>query len=489
MFFALAVHLPAAMGPLYGEQDAARLVNDALLWTRAGLRADATSQYRYYTSPGYIWLVTLLLPYGPAGSAPGAAALNAINLAAAVLIVVPLYLLFRRIAGQRAAFLGTLLLTVIPAFWHGGFYGFPSLIAELFLVTALWLYDRWLTGDGGERWAAPTLVTCCACLTAAVLLKADIYLGAVALWGLMLYRRRLSWRNAAILAVVGVVPIAALYGVATALLRGSAGAFAYADRWRDTFPAQPESAMTIPHVLQVAKSMGLLTLPLFAAACVVLLRTRRYSLAAMLATWAALPIAFWFFRCCDSARHHFPSTVPVALGVGILLAGLPVRAAWRFTALALLVVANYFAFGPTESTITTSGDLFASARLVEERVGRYHQLAREYFDSDTPRKAFVGTFTGPYVTNEVLARADSVLSVRPVQHFGFAGIEVEYLRGGRRSLSVAIELPRPPPRYTVSAPAAAAAFRDAGWAVFSMQFHDGMRRHYRSFRDYRLYEF
>jgi len=407
----------------------------------------------------------------------------------AVLIVVPLYLLFRRIAGERAALLGTLLLTVIPAFWQGGSYGFPSLPAELLFVSALWLYDRWLTGDGGDRWAVPLLVACCACLTAAVLLKADIYLGAVALWGLIVYRRRLSWWNAAVLAVIGLVPVAVLYGVATTLLRGSAGAFEYADTWRDTFPADPGPALTVRHVLQVVKSMGLLTLPLFAGACVVLLRARRYALTAMLATWSAIPIAFWFVRLGDSARHHFPATVPVALGVGILLAGLPVRTAWRFTALALLVVANYFAFGPAETTVTTSGNLIGSARLVEERVGRYHDLAREYFERDATRKAYVGTFTNPYVANEVLARADSVLSVRPVKRSGFRGFEVEYLHRGRRHVSVTVELPLPPPRYTVSAAAAAAAFRDAGWAVFAGQYHDGMRRRYPSFREYRLNEF
>src|SRR5690349_13895040 len=50
MLFALAVHLPARLGDLYGEPDAARLVNSALLWKRAGLRMEALSQYLYYTS-------------------------------------------------------------------------------------------------------------------------------------------------------------------------------------------------------------------------------------------------------------------------------------------------------------------------------------------------------------------------------------------------------------------------------------------------------
>ena len=99
MIFALIMHLPARMGDLYGEPDAARLVDSALLWTRAGLRTEALSQYRYYTSPAYIWLITVLLPKASGSLAPAASALNTINLIAAVVITVPLYLLFRRIAG------------------------------------------------------------------------------------------------------------------------------------------------------------------------------------------------------------------------------------------------------------------------------------------------------------------------------------------------------------------------------------------------------
>src|SRR5919107_2946007 len=81
VLFALVVHLPPQMDGLYGEPDTARLVNDALLWTRAGVRDSAFSQYRYFTSAGYIWLVTQLLPVARWLGVPIAAVLNALNLA------------------------------------------------------------------------------------------------------------------------------------------------------------------------------------------------------------------------------------------------------------------------------------------------------------------------------------------------------------------------------------------------------------------------
>src|SRR5258705_3828592 len=189
MLFALAVHLPARLGDLYGEQDVARLVGSALLWKRAGLRTEALSQYLYYISPAYIYLITVLLPKTFGGLAPAASALNTINLIAAVVIPVPLYLLFRRVTGHPAALIATLFLTLVPAFWHGGLYGFPTLPAALFMVLAAWLFDRWLAGDGGDRARVPTPLACLLCLTAAILLNAGLYLRAVAPWGPLLYPR------------------------------------------------------------------------------------------------------------------------------------------------------------------------------------------------------------------------------------------------------------------------------------------------------------
>jgi hypothetical protein len=481
MLFALAVHLPARLGELYGEPDVARLVNSALLWTRAGVRTEALSQYLYYTSPAYICLVRRLLP-GTFGSlAPAASALNLINLIVAVIVPVPLYLLFRRMAGEPAALIATLLLIVVPAFWQGGLYGFPTLPAVLLMVVTAWLFDRWLTGDAGRAGAA-TFVGCVICLTGAIVLKADVYLSSVALWGLLLYRGRWSWRNVALLALIEAVPVAVLYAVARGLLQASPGALAYAGTWTRTFPAEPEPAFTRWHAVQLVKSFGLLTLPLFAVALVLMMRTRRYALSALLLAWAALPVGFWFFRPGDSARHHLQATVPVALGVGVLLARL--RAPWRYVALAVLVAVNYWAFAPSPSTVRTSGNLIASGRLTARWVAQDQRLARVFADHAEPRAAFLGTFTNPYVEDQVLSLADSVIRVRPLMQLPGAAMEITYLRRGQERVAAVVELPSHDSTASV-----AAAYRDAGYAVYSTELYGddlGLRR--RSHRDFRLSE-
>jgi hypothetical protein len=486
MAFALALHLPARLGALYGEPDVARLVDSALLWKRAGIRTEALSQYLYYTSPAYIYLITLLLP-GTVGSlAPAASALNTINLIAAMVIPVPLYLLFRRVAGPPAALIATLFLTLVPAFWLGGLYGFPTLPAALFMVTAAWLFDCWLAGDGRRRGRAAILIGCLLCLTASILLKADVYLSSVALWGLLLYRRRWTWRAVALLALLEAAPIAVLCGVARGLLEASPGALTYAGTWTRTFPARPESAVTWWHAVQLVKSFGLLTLPVFAVALLLLTRERRYALAAMLLTWAALPVAFWFPRPGDSARHHLQSTVPVALGIGILLARL--RAPWRYVALALLAAVNYWAFRPSPSTVRTSGNLIRSGRLTAGWVAQDQRLARAFADRAEPRAAFLGTFTQPYVEDQVLSLADSVIRVQPIGRLPGTAMEITYLRHGLERVAVIVELPDPLSPGPETA-AVAAAYRHAGYTVYSTELYGddmGLRR--RSHRDFRLSE-
>ena len=474
MACALAIHLPVSMHAYYGEPDAAILVIDAQLWLKAGLRTTAISEYRYFTSPGYIWLVTKLLhASGGADVAWVGTMLNRINLVVSVLIIVPFFLLARRLVGLRAAAIASVLVSFVPTVWQGGQYGFPTLHAEFFLLWALWLYDVWLARE--RPWDVRSvwlLAVVCLCLCATALLKADVYIGAVALWGLLLVRHKLTARNAAALCVVGAIPVGLLYAVATALLAHSTSAASYSKTWSNKFPIRPLDELNAPHFLQLAKSMGVLTIPLFVAGVVWLVRHRRGRLAATLGAWAALPILFWFFRAGDSARHHFPSSVPIVLGAAVLIAVLPVRTAVRVAALGALLVANYMAFRPDPDTQITSGRFLASGELLEHMVAAFHRGARQYVSVDAPRKVYIGRWRRIwYVQPEVMALADTVLGYRFVHRFGLTAIDVDFLRHGRRyQWTVAGATNEPPPVVR----AAAAAYRNAGYRVFTFEFDDSL---------------
>jgi hypothetical protein len=486
VLWAIVVRVPFQFGAVQGEQDVARLITSALIWEQTGVRTTALAGYHYYTSPGYVALIRALLPVARDAGVPVVTYLNAINTVVAVVIVIPVFLLYRRLGGTAAAALGTVLLTLIPAFWVGGLYGFPSLPATLFLVVALWLFDRWLTDAERRRtsWASiRRLVPVMLCLTATLLLKADIYLSAIALWGLLLIRHRLTWRDAATLCVVGGVPVLALLGVSSAMLQASPDAARYMVQWRTEFTPDPADVWSREHLLQLAMSMGVLTLPLFALACVALARARRFALLATLVAWTVVPVGFWFVRAGDSARHHAQAALPASLGVGTLLALLPAGTVWPGAMLALIAGVNYVAFPASRETVTTSGNLAGSAPLIRRQVLRYQTAARDFADLELPRRAFVGTYTNPYAEHAVLARADRVLRVTPIAPLGFPGKAIEYLRGERRHLVATAEVPLERAREV------AEAFRAAGFAVYAMQYEDGMRRQRASSRVPLLYAY
>ena len=467
--FAALLHLPFQMGGLSGEPDTARLVNDAIVWEQTGVRIAALSGYRYYTSPGYIWLVKELLPLSRSAGVPIAFYLNVINTTVALLIVIPMYLLFRRLGGHTAALIGTLLLSVIPSFWLGGLYGFPALPAMASLVGALWLFDRWLV-EGSARAPAPALVGVVLCLTATLLLKADFYVSAGALWGLLWFRRQLSWRNAAILCAVGGAPVAVQAAISSSLLQASPDVARYMAGFRGTFAPRPGEVWSLGHVVQLVKSMGLLTWPVFGAGCVVLVRQKRYALVATLLVWAIIPLGFWWGVLGDSARHHSQASPPVALGVGLLLADPRLRASLRWAGIATVMAINYFAFQPTGSTVTMSGNLAASASRIRARIARIHAVARQYAQLPEPRTAFLGTYMVPYAGNAVLTSADTILRVWPDTTLGYPAWRIDYVRAGQSRSATMVYVAR---RH---APGAAIASRAAGNAVYWAEYDRTLRR-------------
>jgi hypothetical protein len=80
-----------------------------------------------------------------------------------------------------------------------------------------------------------------------------------------------------------------------------------------------------------------------------------------------------------------------------------------------------------------------------------------------------------------------VLGDRPVVRFAAGAKEISYLRDGQHRLAVLIELPSSMSEGHASA-ALAAAYRDAGYAVYSTELYGDMGLRRRSRRDFRLSE-
>ena len=460
--FATIIHLPFHIGSLYGEQDAARLVNDALIWSKAGLRTELLSEYRFYISPAYIWLVKQLLFVADSQSVHPAFYLNTLNLLGAILIVIPTFFFFKRLVSHQSAFLATLFLSVVPTFWQAGSYGFPHLLSTLPMICAFLVYDHYLAAQTPK---VMSLILITGLLTASVLLKADIYLSTIVFLGLIIYRRRLSWRYLLIICAVVSVPVVTSVAVSESLLKNSPSMVEYMANWNQEYVPHAAQFFSRDGIKGVTMSMGIVSIPVFIVGLVLLAKRKQLRLALLLLLWLAVPLSVWIFRTGDSARHHFQSSFPIALGLGVVLDSVSWRTRWRYISVLCLILANYFYFAPSSSTVRTSGNLFQSIEMTKERVAQYHQAAKSYADAEGDRKVVLGSITNPYVDNEILRRAETVDSVRRYDPLGFDSVEIRYTLHGRMHTSASV---RANPQTCGSE---ALAYKRAGYRVFSMEYN------------------
>ncbi len=459
---ALITRLAPHLHGLHGEQDAARLMVDALAWLEAGVRNEALSEYRYYTSPGYIALAALIIPLARLLGAHPALLLGWINLALGVAMVIPVFRLAARLAGPGTAALATLILLFMPMMWHASTYGFPHLPAVFCLLCALLIYDRHLTGP---PWLGPRadLVAVLALLTACVLFKADSYLGVAGLFGLLLVRRQITPRQMAVAAGLVLAPVALAAGVAQALLQESPTLAGYMQGYERQYPTALWHLRSWWHIEGWLMAFGFFTVPLAAVGGLVTLIRRRWRLAVMMAVWVAVPMAFWFLRPGDSARHHLPEAFPVALAAALALMAPGWRPWLPAAGLLALLGANHARYPPTGDNFRPSGRVLATVERMRERVARYHQAAAAYAGAPEPRRVYLGGITNPYVDSELLLQADEVLDVVRTPMLGYDAIQIRLRREGTEVFSASVRV------NAEDAAEAARRFQEAGYVPYSME--------------------
>lgn len=467
---ALATRLPAYLGGLHGEQDAARLVVDALAWVKAGVRNEALSEYRYYTSPGYIALVAAILPlHAHFVEVSLAQMLGALNLVLGVAIVVPAYWLAARLTDTGTALLAVLALLFMPTLWHAGSYGFPHLPAVFCLLSAYLVYDRHLTGPPmlGER--ADVVVVLMLLITGA-LLKADVHLGAAGLPALLLLRMKATIGRVCVAIALLAIPVLVVALVAQGLLQSSPTVASYLQGYERQYPSTLWHLRSRWHIEGWMMAFGFYTVLVSAVGLVVAATTRRWRLAVVLVACAAPPMIFWFFRPGDSARHHLPEAFPVALGVAIALSALHRVRGAAYLGLAVLVTANHLRYPASDTNFRPSGRVIESADLIRARVAEYHRLAVEYAAVREPRKVFLGTITNPYADGEVLLRSEQVLSVTRTPLLGFDAIQIISRGDGRERFSASVRV------LPGQASAAARRFRAEGYVPYAIEYDATGRR-------------
>ena len=467
----LALHSLVFFGSNLGEQDSARLLNDALLWEKGGIRRFEFSNYQYFTSPAYIWLTRGLLPLSRGLGIEIGSLLNGLNVALSAAVVVPLFNLFRCFLPASTALLSTAVLLFMPAFWQAGLYGFPHLPAMLFMVMAL--ENLCATSDEHSTSVRSRVadVKTVAYLTAAILLKADIYMSMVAAPLMFFWRRCVSVNRAVRLAVVASLPVFISVAISSVLLQDEPNLVTFALQWNAQYEPEASRLISIGAVGHWLLSFGFLTLLVSLAGTIVAAYQGRIMASLVVFVWAFVPLLFWSTRPFDSSRHHFQSTVPAALGVGLALDGLPagmwVRGA---TVLAMLGV-NYFAFPASDSTAYPSGNLLGSAALIKNRVGSYEAYAREFADAEARCRVVIGTNTNPYMDRAVLSRASRIESASRQQRFAWDTVQYDLEIDGERIRAVSVVAPS-----ENDAKRAARMYLEAGYRVYSYEYELPQRR-------------
>ena len=460
LMLAAAIHLPFYFGARYGEDDAARIMVDALLWLKAGVRSIQFSEYRYYISPGYIWLTTRLLSvFGSADAAMRV--LNALNLGMSILVVVPVFNLLRRRVPLTAAYCAVVYLLFIASFWVGGLYGFPHFLAFGTMAVAIDLYDRWALDEFviGRR---ADLVLITALLLVTVLLKADIYLSAIALPVILLERRRVSWETILVSAIVALIPVLIAVGCARLLLAGEADVATYAGSWERQYPAGASILHNTDHTVTLLRNFGVFTWPLLVLALKHAHEERRWRDLFFVALWAFLPTFFWAFRPGDSARHHVQPLLPVVLALGWGLGTLRARTWLAPTLVLASTLFSYAIAKPSADTYWPSSRVFASASMIADRASAYQRLARDFVALPDTQRVLLDGSVVPYAEAELLSRATRIFAVAPEGRFGMSGMRVSILINGARQTVVLAR--KPAGRDFV---ALAATLQREGYAVYT----------------------
>ena len=165
---------------------------------------------------------------------------------------------------------------------------------------------------------------------------------------------------------------------------------------------------------------------------------------------------FWGLKSGNSARHNLPAFPPLLLLAAVMLfqlcQGKP-RKVWLLIVL-LTVAAQLDTTGG--NSVNPKVDLLATSHQVQGSSDSVHRRARQFAESQSPKKAIVESdYLGAYTEFEVWAAA-----------------KVPSLRASPRAI---LDGPERETRFVPvgnarAAKAAAARLRDEGYEVFSVQF-------------------
>lgn|GEM_PF-2407906 len=394
----------------FGEPDAARIFNDAIIWHHTGNLP--FSEYRARIVPGYLTLVKNLIDYGIPFEEL-IRLLNYLNAVVGAALIILSHFFYRLFLPVSASFACVLIFSFVPSVFFASIYGYPTLLAYTAFLLSVLLFVR--SSITQPTISIPFLALSIICLSIGTILKADIILLTSAYLGLLVGFGRVS--SSTILSVIIAILIGILAPIIFKILflpntEVQISTAAFIQNWDTQFPLSFSHLFSKVNIEISVRAVG----PIFAGLSLLGLIFAAWRPEARRIMWLVLlfsaPVAlFWGGRGGNSARHMLGLGLPAVLFIGILFHSLRFQ---RYAHSSLLiaagaaVAANNLITSPRFNTVAPSSRLVASALLLREHIAVGMNFGAAIISSNSQKHYLIDSYTQPYSFYNVLKHARSV---------------------------------------------------------------------------------
>lgn len=363
----------------FGEYDACKLAVYGFSWHKFGTDSISIwgSPYPFRTSLVYIWGIKKSLDLGlPVDRVPEL--MNWFNVLTGSLIVVPLWLIWKRVTDRRTACLGIGLLAFAPAIWQGSIYGMPHMPAFFFLCCSLLCFMGAMQSPLPLKSALVVLSAFLAFLAFGC--KADSVLAAGAFLGILLF---LPNRNVfSILSVLFViaVPLITILAFPRLVFHGVLPVNEFAGQWSQSYPFTLRALVDAKNLAATVTSVGcVFSLFIFFTLIAGIPKSKNIRLLLFCLSWSLPAALFWGLKMGNSARHMMVPMTGFLFWAAWVLRHYVKGRALVITVL-LLIIGNYL-ISPAAllpRTYRPSSRLIKANSALQEVTRKRHAIGREF---------------------------------------------------------------------------------------------------------------
>jgi hypothetical protein len=403
----VAIHVPFVLFDSFGEQDAARIASSAVYGFEVGnLRL---GKQWPFSCPLYIHGLYLALRVGLTSPSNLILAMALCSLIASAVFSAVIFIFFLKATQSTiAASAIVFVVQLCPFFWVSSLYGFPTIVSlALFMISAT-VFQGYFSGEFSSVLRILGFVAAWLIFGAAVFCKVDSVM-ASALFCLPVWQSqkkigmKLLWTAALAFAAFITFWLFNQYGLSLSQYKDVGSHW---KEWGETFYLGFGGLFSKENAVVIGRAAGIASMPAAALGAALSMTQKSLRLIALWVLLTFVPIMLvWSLIGGNSARHNL---IPSVFASVLFVLPLTIRRKWVFgtwlPVLAVTLLANYYWFPASASTVKPSGRLIESAVLMRKSMSKYSRQAREITRLPQDKVLVVGPdFLQPYYYFEILA--------------------------------------------------------------------------------------